>query len=81
MSRPPTIDVDDPFARDPLFLSLRQAARRLGVGVYSLQRVRERGEFDTYEIGGAARVRTDHLRAWLERHRHPALVARQEREP
>jgi len=63
---------DDPFSRDPLFLSLRQAARRLGVGILSLQRARDRGELVTYQLAGAQRVRVDHLRAWLERQRDSA---------
>jgi hypothetical protein len=76
----PARTTDDPFSRNPLFLSLRAAARRLGIGVQQLKRARDARELPSYQLAGASRVRTDHLRAWLERHRRPVLGANEERE-
>jgi excisionase family DNA binding protein len=58
----------------PLFLTLRHASRRLGIGQRQLERARDRGELPVYVIGGWSRVNVDEVRAWLERCRHPTAA-------
>ena len=54
------------------FVTLREAARRLGIGVRAVYRARDRGELVTYQFESRwCWVRLADARAWLERHRRP----------
>ena len=60
--------MDDAPALERL-VTVRQAARLLGVGRHVLFRACEDGELDIYDPGGWARVRLGDVAAWLERTR------------
>ena len=47
-------------------VTVRSAARLLGVGRHVLYRAAERGELPIYDPGGWARLRLSDLEAWLE---------------
>jgi excisionase family DNA binding protein len=54
------------------FVTLREAARCLGIGVRAVYRARDRGELATYQFGTPwCWVRLSDARAWLECHRCP----------
>ena len=48
-------------------VTVRSAARLLGVGRHVLYRAAERGELPIYDPGGWARLRLSDLQAWLEK--------------
>jgi excisionase family DNA binding protein len=53
-------------------VTLREAARRLGLGTRQLYRAaRDRGEIAVYDIGGWPRVRWLDVLAWVESQRRP----------
>jgi excisionase family DNA binding protein len=55
-------------------VTLREAARHLGVGVRAVYRARDQGELVTYQFGTPwCWVRLSEARAWLERHRRPPV--------
>jgi hypothetical protein len=53
-------------------LTLRGAARFLGIGVRAVYRAAQRGEFPVYVVDAWHRVRPEDLRIWFEQHRRPA---------
>jgi hypothetical protein len=56
------------------FVTLREAARCLGIGVRAVYRARDCGELATYQFGTPwCWVRLPDARAWLERHRRPPV--------
>jgi len=81
ISAPPTFQLvslaaDDyaagSMANPTKLLTLRGAARFLGIGVKAVYRAAERGEFPVYVVDAWQRVRPEDLRTWFEQHRRPA---------
>lgn len=52
-------------------LSLRAAARQLGINERYLYRARDAGELDHYLIANRGYLRLGEARKWLEAHRRP----------
>ena len=50
-------------------VTVRQAARLLGIGRHLLFRAAETGDFAIYDPGGWARCRLSDVKRWLERQR------------
>jgi excisionase family DNA binding protein len=61
--------MDAPAADVEPLITVRQAARRLGLGRHILFRAGEAGELDIIDVGGWARVRFSAVLQWLERSR------------
>ena len=60
-----------PVERLERLVTVREAARALGIGRRLLYRAAERGELAVYDPGGWSRVRLSDVAAWLERTRRP----------
>jgi hypothetical protein len=55
-------------------VTLRAAARHLGIGLRPIYVARDRGELTIYQFGTPwCWVRLSEARAWLERHRRPPV--------
>lgn len=61
-------DMDATPEIEPL-VTVRSAARMLGVGRHVLYRAGDAGELAIYDAGGWARVRPSDVLAWLEQRR------------
>lgn len=58
-------------------MTLRKAARRLGIGDRQLRRAVRTGQIPTYRIGGWPRLRWSDVLAWVNAHRtYPGAVQR-----
>jgi hypothetical protein len=65
-----------------LFLTKNEARKEFpGLAMRALDRACATGELVTYKFDSWRRIHRADLVAWIARHRHPAPVARQEREP
>lgn len=60
---------------EPL-VTVRQAARAIGVGRHLLFKAAERGELTVFDAGGWARVKLSDVEAWIARTRRAPAAQR-----
>jgi excisionase family DNA binding protein len=59
--------MDDAAAETERLITVREAAKRLGIGRHLLYRAAEAGELVVYDPGAWPRVRLSDVEAWLKR--------------
>jgi excisionase family DNA binding protein len=71
LEREPTAAAQPPRVTElrPVGLPIREAARYLGVSLWTVQRLRARRELEGFHIGAAAMISVDSLDAYVARQR------------